>query len=656
MNVLYEEDGGFKTAAVLSDQGASLQVEAPHGKRSKIKSSHVLLSFAAPRAGELLPQAEALAAGFEVDFLWECAGSDEFGFEDFALEYFGHKPTPAESVAILLSLHAAPAYFHRKGRGRFRAAPAEILQAALAANERKRLQAERQQAWTATLLAGGLPDSMAARPAALLVNPDKNSLEYKALQAACEQCGATPARLLLANGAFGSAEQLHRACFEAADFPRGTGFPVIDPAANAAERAVLDALPLAGVEAFSIDDTTTTEIDDAFSVVWAADAAAPRATIGIHIAAPGLFMRPGDALDALARERLSTVYMPGDKITMLPDALVEQASLTAGRTAAALSLYVDVDPETGELLGEPTSRIDRVRVASNLRHNLLDGVVTAAALASGSPEAQPYPHARELALLWRVSRLLAAQREQVRGKPEQHHRIDYSFYVDAGRVSIVPRRRDAPLDLLVAEFMILANQTWGGLLHEHGVPGIYRVQPPLGRVRMATQAAPHAGLGVPQYAWSTSPLRRYVDLVNQWQLLAVLQQCPVPFPPNDAELFAVVSAFDATYKSYADFQSRMERFWCFRWLAQEGVSETGATVLRDELVRVDDLPLVLRIAGLNGQTPGTRIRLLIGQADELELLADCRLLGIVAEPSAVVGDTPSPDVPNGEETDHAIVT
>ena len=401
-------------------------------------------------------------------------------------------------------------------------------------------------------------------------------------------------------------------------------------------------LPLAPAKAFSIDDITTTEIDDAFSVQWKDDGTA---VIGIHIAAPGLLMQRGDALDQIGRDRLSTVYMPGDKITMLPDVLVEASTLAAGRTVATLSLYFDVSVQTGELLSAGTTRIEAIEVASNLRHNELDEHVTEPVLDQwqtllpdmDTPVSAPnthVPHALELALLWRVSKGLSAIRTQVRGKPEQNHRIDYNFYVKDSIVSIVPRRRDAPLDLLVAEFMILANQTWGGLLKDHQVPGIYRIQPPMGRVRMATHAAPHAGLGVPQYAWSTSPLRRYVDMVNQWQVLAITQGQAAPFPPKDADLYAAVSAFDTTYKAYADFQSTMERFWCLKWLQQEAVEQTTVTVLKEDLVRFTDIPLVTRLPGLAGHARGTLLKLQIISMNEVSLDLECRILEVLGQGQA----------------------
>jgi len=135
--------------------------------------------------------------------------------------------------------------------------------------------------------------------------------------------------------------------------------------------------------------------------------------------------------------------------------------------------------------------------------------------------------------------------------------------------------------------MILANSTWGGWLAEHGVPAIYRSQASLApgiKVRMGTKPLPHAGMGVAQYAWATSPLRRMVDLVNQWQIIAVARQgrtaaLVAPFKPKDAALFALISAFDAAYTAYHDFQSGIERFWTLRWLQQNDVSELEATVI-----------------------------------------------------------------------------
>ena len=236
---------------------------------------------------------------------------------------------------------------------------------------------------------------------------------------------------------------------------------------------------------------------------------------------------------------------------------------------------------------------------------------------------------------------LTAERERVRGKPEPRGRADFSFYIDAAgedeghggpageRVRIVERRRDAPLDRIVAEAAILANSRWGKLLADRGAAGIYRSQQAMGRVRMGTHALPHQGLGVAQYAWSTSPLRRYVDLVNQRQLLAVLAQRTAPFAPQDADLFAVIGAFDARYAAYAEFQQRMERYWCLRWIVQEGFTRLEAVVIREDLLRLAHAPFFFRLAGVPALAPGRRVWVDVLGTDEIELELSARFVGTV---------------------------
>ncbi|MBA2483995.1 MAG: RNB domain-containing ribonuclease, partial [Nitrosomonas sp.] len=145
MNVFYEESGSFKVGAILADNTTSLQVEASHGKRTKIKAASVLLRFETPLLSEFMNYAQKLADKLDKDFLWECCANDnEFASDTLAAEYFGHAPTPVEAAAVLIMLHNSPMYFYKKGRGRYKAAPPEALKAALASHEKKRRQAELQ--------------------------------------------------------------------------------------------------------------------------------------------------------------------------------------------------------------------------------------------------------------------------------------------------------------------------------------------------------------------------------------------------------------------------------------------------------------------------------------------------------------------------------
>ena len=130
MNLFFEESGDFKAGAVLSQTGEAYQVELPSGKRVKVKAKDVLLQFATPTAAQLLVDATAVADDVDLDFLWEVAGQEEFGFTELGTEYFGHAPTPHEAAGLLLRLHSAPIYFYKKGRGRYKAAPEASLKAA----------------------------------------------------------------------------------------------------------------------------------------------------------------------------------------------------------------------------------------------------------------------------------------------------------------------------------------------------------------------------------------------------------------------------------------------------------------------------------------------------------------------------------------------
>ncbi|MEW6346350.1 MAG: RNB domain-containing ribonuclease [Paraburkholderia sp.] len=650
MNVFFEESGSFKAGSVLSRQGDAFQVELPGGRRAKVRAKDVLIEFEKPSAGDLIQQADAAAQEIDLDFLWECAPDDEFPFATLGADYFGASFGPVERAALVLRMHSAPVYFRRKGRGQYQRAPQEQLKLALASLERKRQQGLVQAEYEEELKAGRLPEALAGKALGLLTRPDKNTIEYKALEAAAAARGVSQARLMLECGGIASARALHEARFLAEFFPHGTGFPPVTPG------LLPEDLPQADVDAFSIDDVTTTEIDDAFSVEHLADG---RVRIGVHIAAPALGIQRGDQVDDIARTRLSTVYMPGDKITMLPDSVVEAFTLAEGGLRPALSLYVIVNRETQEIVASET-RAERVFVKNNLRHNTLDELVTEEALAAGSGE---YPHKEDIAVLWPFALALFEKRQQARAgyglRREVQRNTDFNFYVDGEHITITPRRRGSPLDTIVAELAILANSSWGAFLHDHGVPGIYRTQRAFGtpsgpkRTRMQTSAAPHEGLGVTQYAWSTSPLRRYVDLVNQWQLLACVQhgvtaKLAAPFKPKDADLFAVVQGFDDTYSAYADHQRRMEYFWCLRWLKQENKKQVVASVVKDDLVRLEEIPLLLHVPALGVHARGTRLLMEVMSIDELTVEASVRMLHVLDAPTVASG-TEAEEADEGEE-------
>ena len=631
MFALFEEAGKFMAGRVLSEAESSAQVELESGKRVKVKSANLLLKFEKPSPADMLAQAQAIAQTIELDLAWEFSPEDEFGFADLARDYFNDKASLEQQAGALFRLYEAPHYFRRAGKGRFKKAPAEILQQALAAIEKKKLLTAQIAGWADELAAGTCPAPIREQLYKILFKPDKNAPEYKAVVDASRATHLAPLDLLQKAGAISSPYQFHWKRFLFENFPKGTAFPALQAP------PVKDDLPLSTAQAFSIDDSQTTEIDDALSVQGLGSGTV---IVGIHIAAPGLAVQPASPIDNVARNRLSTVYMPGYKITMLPDDVVQGYTLLEGRDCPAVSLYVTLDEATLEIKSSET-KIERVHIASNLRHDQLDGVVTLEWLTDPSVQppqgVPPPPVPREsLAFLFRLAKHLKAGREVVRGKPENFNRPDYNFRLVGNdgaepqgteQVQISVRQRGAPLDLIVAEAMILANSTWGNWLGEHGVPGIYRSQASMApgvKVRMGTRALPHAGLGVKSYAWSTSPLRRYTDLVNQWQIIACARHgktaaLAAPFKPKDAELFSIISSFDAAYSAYNGYQAGMERFWTLKYLEQQGITELTATAFREGLVRADELPLVLGVLGAQDLPRNARVRVKLGSIDEITL-------------------------------------
>jgi exoribonuclease II len=624
MYALFEESGKFLAGRVLAEAETSVQVELESGKRVKVKAAQVMLRFEKPAPAEFMAAGQRQAAEIDLDLAWEFAPEGDFGFADLARDYFDATAGLDQQAGALFRLFEAPHYFRRLGKGVFKKAPEETVKAALLGIERKKQQQAQIEAWADELVAGQCPEAVREQLYRILFKPDKNGPEYKAVVEAAKRSQRAPLDLLKGAGAIDSPYQFHWRRFLFEQFPKGTGFPALAVPALADEP-----LPLAAVQAFSIDDSQTTEIDDALSVQGLGTG---RVTLGIHIAAPALAIQPGSPVDVVARDRLSTVYMPGSKLTMLPDDIVQAYTLVAGRDCPAVSLYVSFDESSLEITARET-RLERVPIAANLRHDQLDAVVTEASLTGESPA--EYAFAAELALCFRLARQLKAQREVVRGKPENFNRPDYNFRLEGGSgepqggetVTISTRQRGAPLDLIVAEAMILANSSWGAWLGESGVPGIYRSQASLApgiKVRMGTRPLPHAGMGVASYAWSTSPLRRYVDMVNQWQIIACVRYgktaaLAATFKPKDATLFAIISNFDAAYSAYNGFQSAIERFWTLRWLEQQGLPELEAAVMKDGLVRADTLPLVFRVPGTESLPRGTRIRARIDGCDLLTL-------------------------------------
>lgn len=364
------------------------------------------------------------------------------------------------------------------------------------------------------------------------------------------------------------------------------------------------------IQVFSIDGESTTEIDDAFSVIITETGYA----VGIHIAAPALDKR----LTEFVTMNISTLYYPDGKITMLPDNIIEKYSLVEKSKLPVVSIYFSLDNEFNIL--ESNSKVEIVEIKANLRIESLEKLFRIESLSAEFG----YPYEKELKILYQFAEKL----EQKRGKPSVNNLVpDYNFTLGENKVIINPRMRGNPIDKLVSELMILANCSWGRMLTNAFIPAIYRVKQPNYPVRMTLTPDSHTGLNVDYYTWATSPLRRSSDFINQHQIISLLKQDKKYFKATDVEILEVVDNFDNKYARYLAFQDKMERYWAMVYLLQENIDEIIGTFTYKSNVHLEGVPLSINTEGLiNPKLRGEQITLKIYNINLITLTFDFKIL------------------------------
>ena len=327
---------------------------------------------------------------------------------------------------------------------------------------------------------------------------------------------------------------------------------------------------LRALETVTIDDDSTTEVDDALSVETLSDG---RLRYWVHIADPGRWIAPGSPLDLEARRRGTTVYLPTRRYTMFPPSLAEGPfSLNEGSDSSALSFGCVLAADGS--LAEFTVVTSTIRVTRRLsyhgaeaRHRTGDALMTALADGAARREA------------WRETQGAVTIR-----LPETEVKVDLA----ADKVEISVYSAEAARDW-VAEFMILAGEAAARFASARGVPMLFRVQQageaadlshlPEGPVRefakivsmsrssLAAEPAPHAGLGLSVYVQATSPIRRYGDLVTHRQLKAAAAGLPPPYSTDD--LLTLASELDPLSGQASKLERNADRYWVTEYLARQ---------------------------------------------------------------------------------------
>lgn len=604
---LIYDDNSYKIVRLLSQDKKSVSIELLDANKlqKKIKFDNLVDNFSSSDPEKLITSVSTLSQEIDQELLWELSSDNQlWNYESLAELYFSDSSL-AHKIALFIALTSPEIYFvyNQKEKKLKRCNQEEINQHKLQIAKQKEYQEKFDSIYN-KLINKEQPEWQ-IDPLSLLNKPDKNSIEFKASSKAAKELKLTLAELLFELGYIKSIEELMTTNFIRHYFPQGTELADITINDHSED------IPLNNtIKVFSIDDSNTTEIDDAFSIEKINDGW----KIGIHISAPSL----NKELLAIASSRISTVYYPGHKITMLPEQIISHYSLDQGKELPVVSIYFTIDNEMAVVSHE--SKLELVKVSNNLRTETLEQYFNTENLSID----HGYPYESELKLLHKFALAL----EEKRGRPSVNQlMIDYNFsFSDDGQVIIKPRLRGNPIDKLVSELMILANCTWGRMLTNAFIPAIYRVKQPREPVVMTLTPNSHTGLNVDYYTWATSPLRRAADIVNQSQIISLLTKTK-PLAATDYAVANIVENFDDVYSAYLKFQDSMEHYWSLRYFLQENITEVNATFTFKCNVQLDGVPIQLDISHLTTMQPaGTVIKLAISDINLINQTFNYRII------------------------------
>ncbi len=525
--------------------------------------------------------------------------------------YFSNNASEQEKIGLLFALNTNIA-FCNQGKGIFRKCTADEINTRQAEIDKNLAEARLLAEYTSQLINNGQPDWTHVDILKLLNKPEKNSLEHKALIDASKELHLSPLEICINVDLINNIENYFIQTFLKETFPQGVNLNHHELHTNL-NHGNLEHNSL--LQVFSIDDSTTTEIDDAFSV----EKLETGYRIGIHIAAPALDTN----LATMISENLSTIYYPGHKITMLPDSVIQQYTLEEGRTMPVVSIYFTIDTELN--IVEYSSKIETVTIKANLRIEELEAIFN----HDNLDVEHQYLFEKELKLLYSFALYL----EEKRGKTSVNQLApDYSFSFVNDQIIIKPRERGNPIDILVSELMILANCSWGRMLTNAFIPAIYRVKQHNYPVKMTTTPDSHIGLNVDYYTWASSPLRRSVDYINQHQIISLILKNKEYYTETSPAMAMVVENFDIQYGKYLAFQDKMEKYWSLKYLQQENINEIIGIFTYKSKVHLMGVPLNIDTQGLIKAKPaGEPIKVIISDIDLVNLTFSFKLIEIQVE-------------------------
>ena len=626
-----------------------VRIAVGRGRETNVPADRVVLTTDVivseqPEADSFLQTCEELASEIDLAEIWDVVHEDASpqGLDDMAELCWGPAPTTSQRVALLLHLDRESLYFASEGNA-FVPRPPEYVEEFKARRQREAENARDAESLMDDLSRGALPEPMSRHQANLLQHLRGYALHGDSYTR------AAPARSLL-DGLEAGRGDLQQAAFEllttvgvfSPDEPlelERAEIPEAFPVEVTAEAAAIDldaALSqpqrrdMTTVPTLTIDDAGTEDRDDALSVEAMGDGSY---RLGIHIADGGALIPSGSLMDQEADRRMATLYTPDRKVPMLPQEVSSgTGSLAPGERRVALSVIATVT-DSGEVR-EWEIVPSTVKSQASLSYKEADGGI----------RDEGHPWSGTLKPLHAIAVALRRKREESDAvtvdSPEMHIQIAPSGEVDVRVVA-----RSTPARLTVTELMILCNSLLARYCLDHGLPAAYRSQPapdlddipdlpegPLRRFHLFRRFAPadldvvpgrHGGLGLDAYIQTTSPLRRYPDLVMQRQISHFLATGEHHYSAE--EIASVCHRADAQLRELARIEGDRRRYWFLKYLQQrldtpqEAEDRTlfQAVVLENEqrrlaLMELSEYPFRFRTrlpwAILPGETVGLRLR------------------------------------------------
>jgi exoribonuclease-2 len=620
----------LRVAYVRKQDRDRLHLIDPRGRNLTVNGDRVIVIHRAVAEGEFPALARQISekvavrqSEVDVELLWQSLGGKQRELEPAELaELFFAETTPEAASAVFRALSKDNLFFKRKG-SQFLPRTEEQISTEITRRQRQREREEFHERATHVVNQllkkdGSIPDD--AQP---IVDRIQNWLRYRTgdeIGALLEEkVGAAKARdaaydILLRSGRIDSS--IDRSLVTAGINPDFAP-SLIEAAAALVPYSHFDSrLDYQAADAFTIDDEDTLEIDDALTIRREGN----EIVVGIHIADVSTFVVKGDALDAEAYHRSSTIYLPSTSVRMFPERLsTDLASLRAGVPRPAFTVEVRFDDQ-GNRMGYRIA-LSTINVRKRLSYNEADLMIE-------SDES--------LQTLLQIAKQLQDARSS-RGAIT-FRRPELKVRVHGDDIEVAKINPNAPSRVLVSEMMILANGLSADFASVNNIPVIYRTQEPrealaidetpavealaferlrktFKRSRLSLTPGLHSGLGLTAYTQASSPIRRYADLVTQRQFTAMLTGAPMPYTRE--ELLRILANAETTEQEIRGIEDRSTNYWLLKYLEKYRREEVLQAIVLDPKgnIELEDFYLRSKVSNGGKQEPGETVQVRIDTID-----------------------------------------